>query len=87
MHLIEFPHSTGVLQRTIACILSLILLAATCLLAGCSCDRVWRSMDPLGYSRANDAPYLYRGKDTVPGRLPPLLNDDRPRRTYHLPDP
>lgn len=82
MHLIELLNSGGVLTRA-ALPTTCLLLAGAGLLSGCSGaarDSVWRSLDPLGYSRANDAPYLYRKKspDSVEGN---------PSRPYHLDDP
>ncbi|MDZ4403507.1 hypothetical protein [Prosthecobacter sp.] len=82
MRLIESRNLDGVLRRTVP----RCLLLALAVLAGCSGDRVWRRIDPLGYSRAHDAPYLYREKGETTNSLPPLVND-RPSRTYFLPDP
>lgn len=82
MHLTELSNFAYVPTLTVSCRLSLVLLVATSLLAGCSADRLWKSVDPLGYSRAKDAPFLYR-KDAQQ----PLQLDHAARRSYHLSDP
>lgn len=56
---------------------SLALVLLTAGLSACSAetrDRMWQTIDPLGYSREHDVPFLYR--DTKPSDKRYLMDSD-----------